>query len=237
MCSPEFLQLKQLGDICGSEYIDCPDEMDSQNYKALINYLNELSKTPEGIAAICYWRKTIQSNTIFYNTIEPVLDSLEKEVEERLTKKATLVPPFENFEDLVGQVQALTTRVNELEAQVKGINKSCSKLHAAWEHVKNDITEMFRSRDSEVNDLRQSMIRIERKVCPELYAGYDEEFWDQMANDLENTANGDYWLKYTFKKWKEFADKKKQEEASEYVPVKKSRLEKIIDFLRGKDVD
>ena len=67
------------------------------------------------------------------------------------------------------QFNELDRRLKDVEGQTKGINKSCSKLHKAFEDLKNEMVKLYHGRESEFKTVEEAIERLERKVFPEIY--------------------------------------------------------------------
>ncbi len=67
------------------------------------------------------------------------------------------------------QFNELDRRLKDVEGQTKGVNKSCSKLHKAFEDLKNEMVKLYHGRESEFKLVEETIERLERKVFPEIY--------------------------------------------------------------------
>lgn len=75
------------------------------------------------------------------------------------------------------QFNELDRRLKDVEGQTKGVNKSCSKLHKAFEDLKDEMIKLYRGRESEFKLIEETIEGLERKVFPEMYNRNLFEHW------------------------------------------------------------
>lgn len=67
------------------------------------------------------------------------------------------------------QFNDFEARLKVVEAQTKGINKSCSKMHQAFESLKKEMVELYHEKDGELKLVKEVLEKVERRCFPELY--------------------------------------------------------------------
>lgn len=75
------------------------------------------------------------------------------------------------------QISDFDARLKTVEAQTKGINKSCSKMHQAFENLKKEMIELYHEKDDELKLVKEVLEKVERKCFPELYATGPISHW------------------------------------------------------------
>lgn len=67
------------------------------------------------------------------------------------------------------QINNFDARLKAVEAQTKGINKSCSKMHQAFESLKKEMIELYHEKNDELKTVKEVLEKVERRCFPELY--------------------------------------------------------------------
>lgn len=67
------------------------------------------------------------------------------------------------------QFNDFEARLKVVEDQTKGINKSCSKMHQAFESLKKEMIKLYHEKDSELKLVKEILEKVERRCFPELY--------------------------------------------------------------------
>ena len=88
------------------------------------------------------------------------------------------------------QFNELDRRLKDVEGQTKGVNKSCSKLHKAFEDLKKEMVELYHGRESEFKLIEETIEKLERKVFPEIYARNPFEHWKLNISVKRPTCEG-----------------------------------------------
>lgn len=99
---------------------------------------------------------------------------------------------------ILRQLNEFDTRLKVVEGQTKGVNRSCSKMHQAFEDLKKEMIELYHEKDMEFKLVEEVLEKVERKCFPELYSAKPFANWTlkvtaerpkdctNCADDLEN---------------------------------------------------
>lgn len=88
------------------------------------------------------------------------------------------------------QFNELETRLKTVESQTKGINKSCSKVHQAFENLKKEMIDLYHEKDNELKVIKGVLEKVEKRCFPEIYNANPFAHWTLNITAKRPTCDG-----------------------------------------------
>ena len=102
-----------------------------------------------------------------------LVKDLEKGTEKELHVKNDNRPPLTD-DWIRHNFNEINDRLKAMEGQVKGVNKSCSKMHESFNKLVKEMTDLYHGKDNELKLIQDCLERVERKLWPKEYEAMDK---------------------------------------------------------------
>lgn len=102
-----------------------------------------------------------------------LVKDLEKGTEKELHAKHDNRPPLTD-DWIRSNFNEIENRLKAVEGQVKGVNKSCSKMHESFNKLVKEMTDLYHGKDNELKLIQDCLERVERKLWPKGYEAMDK---------------------------------------------------------------
>lgn len=110
-------------------------------------------------------------DTLAYYT--GLVKDLEKDTEKELHAKYDNRPPLTD-DWIRSNFNEIDDRLKAMEGQVKGVNKSCSKMHESFNKLVKEMTDLYQGEESKLKLIQDCLERVERKLWPKEYEAMDK---------------------------------------------------------------
>ena len=108
-----------------------------------------------------------ESTFAYYTSL---VKDLEKGTEKELHDN---LPPLTD-DWIRNNFNEIENRLKAMEGQVKGVNKSCSKMHESFNKLAKEMTDLYHGKDNELKLIQDCLERVERKLWPKEYEAMDK---------------------------------------------------------------
>lgn len=102
-----------------------------------------------------------------------LVKDLEKGTEKELHAKNDNRPPLTD-EWIRSSFNEIDNRLKAMEGQVKGVNKSCSKMHESFNKLVKEMTDLYHGEESKLKLIEDCLERVERRLWPKEYEAMDK---------------------------------------------------------------
>lgn len=102
-----------------------------------------------------------------------LVKDLEKGTEKELHAKHDNRPPLTD-DWIRSNFNEIENRLKAVEGQVKGVNKSCSKMHESFNKLVKEMTALYHGKDNELKLIQDCLERVERRLWPKGYEAMDK---------------------------------------------------------------
>lgn len=97
----------------------------------------------------------------------------KKELEKELHAKNDNQPPLTD-DWIRHNFNEINDRLKAMEGQVKGVNKSCSKIYESFNKLVKEMTDLYHGEESKLKLIEDCLERVERKLWPKEYEAMDK---------------------------------------------------------------
>lgn len=113
-------------------------------------------------------------NPAEYESTFAYYTGLVKDLEKGTEKKLNDSPPPLTDDWIRHNFNEINDRLKAMEGQVKGVNKSCSKMHESFNKLVKEMTDLYHGKDNELKLIQDCLERVERKLWPREYEAMDK---------------------------------------------------------------
>lgn len=147
---------KQLDECCD---LSLWDYTHNQMNKSLEKLIRDICKPAEYESTHAYYTGLVKD--------------LEKDTETELHAKNDNRPPLTD-DWIRSNFNEINDRLKVMEGQVKGVNKSCSKMHESFNKLVKEMTDLYQGEESKLKLIEDCLERVERKLWPKEYEAMDK---------------------------------------------------------------